>query len=40
MIQIAASTSPYGLGTAKKAEPFVVVDAKSVVKLKGRWSDG
>jgi hypothetical protein len=37
MIQIAASTSPYGLGTAKKAELSVAVDAKSVARPKGRW---
>jgi hypothetical protein len=37
MTQTAASTSPYGLGTAKKADQFVVVDAKFVVKLKGKW---
>jgi hypothetical protein len=37
MTQIAASTSLYGLGTVKKAGLFVVVDAKSVVRLKGRW---
>jgi hypothetical protein len=40
MTQIHGLISHYGLGTAKKAEPFVVVDAKSVVRLKGRWSDG
>jgi hypothetical protein len=34
MTQTAASTSPYGLGTAKKADLFVVVAAKSVVRLK------
>jgi hypothetical protein len=37
MIQIHALTSLYGLGTVMKAVPFVVVDAKSVVRLKGRW---
>jgi hypothetical protein len=31
-----ASTNPYGLGTAKKADQFVVVDAKFVAKLKER----
>jgi hypothetical protein len=36
MTQIAASTSHYVLGTAKKADLFVVADAKSVVRLKGR----
>jgi hypothetical protein len=36
MTQIAASTSLYGLGTAKKADLFVAVDAKSVVRLKGK----
>jgi hypothetical protein len=34
MIQIHVLTSLYGLGTAKKAAPFVVVDAKFVAKLK------
>jgi hypothetical protein len=34
MTQIHASTSLYGLGTAKKVAPFVVVDAKFVAKLK------
>jgi hypothetical protein len=36
MTQIAASTSPYGLGTVEKADLFVVVDAKFVAKLKGK----
>jgi hypothetical protein len=36
MIPIHASTSPYGLGTAKKVGLFVVVDAKFVARLKGR----
>jgi hypothetical protein len=34
MILIAELTSPYGLGTAKKVDQCVVVDAKSVEKLK------
>jgi hypothetical protein len=34
MTQIHASTSHYVLGTAKKAELYVVVDAKSVVRPK------
>jgi hypothetical protein len=37
MTQIAASTSLYGLGTAKKAEQYVAVDARLGVRLKGRW---
>jgi hypothetical protein len=37
MTQIHGLISPYGLGTAKKAGLFVVVDAKFVVRLKGRW---
>jgi hypothetical protein len=40
MIQTHALISLYGLGIAKKAGLFVVVDAKSVARLKGRWSDG
>jgi hypothetical protein len=39
MILIAESTSPYGLGTAKKVGLFVVVDAKFVEKRKGKWYD-
>jgi hypothetical protein len=39
MILIAELTSPYGLGTAKKAELFVVVDVKSVEKRKEKWYD-
>jgi hypothetical protein len=35
-----ASTNPYGLGTAKKVGLFVVVDAKSVVRLKEGLCDG
>jgi hypothetical protein len=34
MIQIAASTSLYGLGTAKKVGLFVAADAKFVARLK------
>jgi hypothetical protein len=37
MTQIHASTSLYGLGTAKKAGLFVVVAAKFVARPKGRW---
>jgi hypothetical protein len=37
MTQIHVSTSLYGLGTAKKADLFVVAGVKSVAKLKGRW---
>jgi hypothetical protein len=32
-----ASTSPYGLGIATKVAKFVVVDAKSVARPKGKW---
>jgi hypothetical protein len=37
MTQTHASTSPYGLGTAKKADQFVGVAARFVVKLKDGW---
>jgi hypothetical protein len=37
MTQIHASTSLYGLGTVKKADRFVVVAVKFVVRLKGKW---
>jgi hypothetical protein len=36
MTQIAASTSLYGLGTAKKADQYVAVVAKSVARPKGK----
>jgi hypothetical protein len=37
MTQIHASTSLYGLGTAKKVGLFVVVDVRFVVKPKEKW---
>jgi hypothetical protein len=37
MTQIAASTSLYGLGTAKKADQFVGAAAKSVARPRVRW---
>jgi hypothetical protein len=37
MIQIAASTSHYGLGIAEKAGLFVVVVVKYVARPKGKW---
>jgi hypothetical protein len=37
MIQTLASISPYGLGIAKRVERYVVVAAKFVARLKGRW---
>jgi hypothetical protein len=37
MILTAASTSPYGLGTAKRVGLSVVEAAKLGVRLKGRW---
>jgi hypothetical protein len=37
MTQIHASTSLYGLGTAKKAVLCVVVAARFVEKLKDAW---
>jgi hypothetical protein len=40
MTQIHASIKAFVHGIAKKVVQFVVVDAKSVVRLKGRWSDG
>jgi hypothetical protein len=40
MIQIHASTKAFVHGIAKKVALFVAVDVKSVVRLKGRWSDG
>jgi hypothetical protein len=40
MTQTAALTSPYGLGTAKKAGLFVAVDVKFVAKPRVGLSDG
>jgi hypothetical protein len=37
MIQIHASTSHYGLGTAEKAGLFVVVAVKYAARPKGKW---